>query len=171
MTKTRTIGDGKIDTRTVADVLAYKAELHEMLDRDSGCHLSEQELCCHDTYRTPYPENRVNDGTLDRLIETFEAIRTACGNKPIRVNCAFRTIPHNFAVGGGKHSQHLEGKALDLQPPKGMTVADFHETIWTCAEVDGSHIGGIGVYDTFVHVDIRDRLRGRIARWDDRSAK
>ena len=171
MTKTHTIGDGKIDTRSWADVAAYKAQLHQILSSGIECHLDEHELCCHDEHETPYPEERVNDGTLYRLVEMFESIRTACGNKPIKVNCAYRTPRHNKVVGGGEHSQHLKGKALDLHPPEGMTVADFHEKIWTCAEQDGSRIGGIGVYDTFVHVDIRDRLRGRIARWDNRTSR
>ena len=154
------------------NVHVQRAELHQLLDENPDCHLAEHELCCHDADETPYPERRVKDGTLAKLVATFESIRKACGGLPIRVDSAYRTPEHNAKVGGGKRSQHLQGRALDLRPPHGMSVQEFHDVIWTLADSDESEIGGIGWYDTFVHVDIRPRKSdGDWASWDYRTRK
>lgn len=113
-------------------------------------HLSWKELACKDG--TPYPtiwkENRAI-----KLGVAFEMIRTALGDKPITVLSAYRTPAHNRAIGGARNSQHLEGRALDLRPPTGITVQNFYRIIKALAPDCG--IKGIGLYKTFVHIDIR----------------
>jgi len=120
-------------------------------------HLAWHELACHDG--TPYPlEWRESRGIA--LAAEFEAIREACGNRPIRVLSAYRTEDHNTAVGGSKHSQHIEGRALDLAPPDGMTLEEFWRT---ANHVAGERkvIRGLGLYGSFVHIDIRPGKRVR----------
>lgn len=113
-------------------------------------HLAWSELACHDG--TPYPAVWRESRAL-ALGAMFEAIRERVG-KPLRILSAYRTPEHNRRVGGARHSQHVEGRALDLKPPQGWTVARLAET---CAVV--SAVTGLGVYPTFVHVDCRPGRR------------
>ena len=84
-------------------------------------------------------------------------------SKPIKINSAYRCEKHNKKVGGVKNSQHLLGKAADIQV-KGykpeILAGLIDELIY-----DGHMLqGGIGVYNTFVHYDFRKTK----ARWDYR---
>ena len=87
------------------------------------------------------------------LIRRLQAMRDEIG-KPLIINSGYRCPEHNRAVGGAANSQHLLGKAADMWV-EGMSP----DTLATHAEAVG--FGGIGIYDTFVHVDTRS---GR-ARW------
>jgi len=131
-----------------------------------SAHLTWAELACKDG--TPYPELFKATRGLT-LAGVFETIREACGNRPIRVLSAYRSPEHNRTIGGARHSQHVEGRALDLQPPSGMTVAAFYTRIRVLAETD-LRIGGVGRYRTFVHVDIRPRGQ-RVAVWSGSGVK
>ena len=113
-------------------------------------HLSWTELACKDG--TPYPKEwRVSRGVA--LGRVFERIRAAAGNRPLTVLSAYRTPTHNAKVGGAKRSQHVVGRALDLRPPKGLTVLQFFHLVR--GQTEGSEIRGVGMYPTFVHMDIR----------------
>lgn len=129
-------------------------------------HLTWAELACRDG--TPYPP-AWRTTRLPPLAAAFEAIRTACGNRPIRVLSAYRTPEHNRRIGGARQSQHVEGRALDLRPPAGMTVAAFVETIRRCAQTTAPQIRGLGRYRTFVHIDTRPSLR--LVVWDGHDAR
>ena len=94
-----------------------------------------------------------NDGTdpifIDSdLVAILQKIRTHFG-KPVTITSAYRTPPHNSREGGTTYSQHLYGKAADIKI-SGVTpkkVADYAETL-----LDN---GGIGIYNTFTHIDVR----------------
>ena len=88
------------------------------------------------------------------LAELVDAIREHFG-VPITVTSGNRCPNYNAAVGGRRNSKHLVGKAADIQVKgvKPADVADFAETL-----LDE---GGIGRYDTFTHVDVRNKR----ARW------
>lgn len=106
-------------------------------------------------YRLKYEEVMCKDGTLAApmhwtLLAAWEHLRRRLG-VPIKVNSAFRTWTYNKSVGGSPTSQHLLGRALDLQ----------------CASVDLSDPGMIEVYldcgfkgigrgNLWVHLDTRD---------------
>lgn len=113
-------------------------------------HLSWKELACKDG--TPYPKNFIVDGRVDHLANIFESIRKIW-DRPIKVHSAFRTLSHNRKVGGAKSSQHVQGRALDLAPPTGVTIDQFYNIIRRNANLFG--IRGLGKYKTFVHVDTR----------------
>ena len=71
---------------------------------------------------------------------------------PLAVNSWLRTTEHNRAVGGSKNSTHLLGIGTDLKVPDGRRqsqIADYWDKL-----MDGH--GGIGKYDTFIHLDSRD---------------
>ena len=83
------------------------------------------------------------------LVEILQKIRDHFG-KPVTVNSAYRTPAYNKRVDGVAQSQHLYGMAADITiggvAPK--TVAAFAETLLP-------KTGGIGIYDSFTHVDVR----------------
>ncbi len=96
-----------------------------------------------------------------RLIEALEALRERIG-RPIIVISGCRCAVHNRRKGGVPNSQHLRGRAADLRIA-GLSpeeIARHAETIQAIRE------GGIGLYDTFVHLDVR---RNGPARWDQRN--
>ena len=83
------------------------------------------------------------------LLEVLDKIREHFG-APVRVNSGIRGETHNKNVGGASKSQHLYGTAADIKvdgvsPTK---VAEYAETLLP-------NTGGIGIYSTFVHVDVR----------------
>ena len=121
-------------------------------------HLSYSELACQDAAATPYPEAwRTDPSRLPRLARAFEALRERVG-QPLVVLSAYRTPKHNRAIGGAVNSQHIEGRALDLRPPDGWSV---ERLAWAARQIPD--IRGIGVYPTFLHIDVRPS--SRLARW------
>ena len=85
------------------------------------------------------------------LVKLLQQIRDHFG-KPVIINSAYRTPPHNKANGGSTYSQHLYGKAADIRI-SGVSVdalADYAESLL-------GNYGGVGRYYTkgFVHVDVR----------------
>ena len=95
-----------------------------------------------------------------KLAGQLQILRDYVGT-PVRINSAYRCVPHNANVGGSKTSQHIYGKAADItiQSLKPAEVFMIIEEL-----IDMGHMlqGGLGLYDTFVHYDIR-RTK---ARWD-----
>jgi len=85
--------------------------------------------------------------------------------KPIIITSAYRCPTHNANVGGVSNSQHKTGKACDIQVP-GMAPYDVYQ----CAKFI---FDGIGIYDDFLHVDIRTYLDYRYSKayWDKRTNK
>lgn len=77
----------------------------------------------------------------------------------IKINSAYRCPAHNRTIGGAQESQHSFGTATDIEAV-GVPVRELHAE---CVKI----FDGVGIYDTFVHVD----SRGFEARWDFRSVK
>lgn len=127
-------------------------------------HLAWSELACKDAARTPYPA-AWRETRARVLAREFERIRAAVG-APITVLSGYRTVAHNRAVGGAASSQHVQGRALDLRPPKGWSVDRFYAAIREIALREDSAIYGIGKYAGFVHVDVRPApAHGRLTAW------
>ena len=90
------------------------------------------------------------------LVAVLQKIRTHFG-KAVIITSAYRTPTKNKSCGGTTYSQHLYGKAADIKV-NGVTsqkVATYAESI-----LEGK--GGIGIYDTFTHIDVRNVK----ARWN-----
>ena len=88
------------------------------------------------------------------LVSLLQKIRTHFG-KAVTITSAYRTPSHNKSVGGTTYSQHQYGTAADIKvsgiSPK--KVAAYAETLLV-------NKGGIGTYNTFIHIDVRaDRSR------------
>ena len=99
-------------------------------------------------------EFRCRDGS--DVVMMLQAIREHFG-KPITITSGYRTAAHNAAVGGAKSSQHLLGRAADIQVA-GVSVED----VAAYAESLLPGWGGVGRYPVkagrtkgWVHVDTR----------------
>jgi uncharacterized protein YcbK (DUF882 family) len=97
---------------------------------------------------------------VQKLANQLQYIRDFIG-LPIHLTNAYRCASHNEAVGGVPSSQHILGKAADLKVNDSNPEA-IYKVIDTLAKYGHVLQGGIGLYDTFVHYDIR-RTR---ARWN-----
>ena len=62
-------------------------------------------------------DNQPDEWTIENLRYTaesvFQPLRDAFGC-PIYVSSGYRSLPLNKAIGGSKRSQHIQGRALDL---------------------------------------------------------
>jgi uncharacterized protein YcbK (DUF882 family) len=81
--------------------------------------------------------------------------------KPIKLTNAYRCPEHNKEVGGVSNSQHILGKAADIQI-NDLDPSEVYKTIDNLTEHGHILQGGLGKYNTFTHYDIRKTR----ARWD-----
>ena len=106
-------------------------------------------------------EFRCRDGTdtimIDEgLVVLLQCIREHFG-KPITITSGYRTAEHNAKVGGSKSSQHLLGRAADIQ-----VAGVSPDAVAAYAESLMPGWGGVGRYPVkagrtkgWVHVDTR----------------
>ena len=84
------------------------------------------------------------------LVDILEAIRVHFG-RPVKVTSGYRTVSYNASIkNSSKKSQHCNGLAADIQV-EGHTPVEVYN--YACSLL-GDH-GGVGIYNTFVHVDVR----------------
>lgn len=96
-----------------------------------------------------------------KLAEQLQILRDKV-KKPIKINSAFRCANYNDnVINGAKHSQHKLGKAADIVI-SGMTPNEVYKLVCEMVQCDELNFGGIGKYNTFTHLDIRDKK----SRWD-----
>ncbi|MCE8547561.1 DUF882 domain-containing protein [Ruegeria pomeroyi] len=109
---------------------------------------SPAEIACRGTGKL-----LVNEPALDRL----QALRDRLG-KPLIVRSAYRSTEHNKAVGGAKHSKHLEGAAFDI-------AMENHDPAVFEAAARAVGFLGFGFYPRsgFIHVDL-----GPARQWGER---
>jgi len=126
-------------------------------------HFSWEEFTCHDGTEVPL-EYR---GNVERLCQdVLEPLRSRYGGALIPV-CGYRTVYHNFAVGGAPHSQHLTASAADIRPVEMVLLPRLRAVVEEMlAEGALGALGGLGWYPgQWVHVDIRPRANGAVVRW------
>lgn len=111
-------------------------------------HFSDREMACHHC--------GVNE-CQPELLDALEMLRHAIGDKPVKVNDAYRCPEHNKAVGGVPDSQHVLGLAADIEV-QGMTATELY-----FAAIRIEPIRGIGRDDhkNYLHVDVRKNF----AQW------
>lgn len=93
-------------------------------------------------------------GNVKKLAENLQIIRDAIGDYPLFINSAYRHEAYNKKIGGSPKSQHLEAKAADIRSEK-ISVKNLHALILKLIKDGKIHNGGVGLYDTFVHYDVR----------------
>ena len=120
----------------------------------------------------PYPEEWV-DERLRPLCALLEALRAKLGGRPITVIEAGGYRPRAYdaerirrgATGVSPNSQHHDGRAADIRV-EGCTPEEVRAAVLALIE-EGVAVGGVGIYDTFCHVDLGPPGR----RWDRRSGR
>lgn len=95
------------------------------------------------------PENKAIVDNILALAAALQQVRDRI-NRPFRINSWYRPPAVNAAVGGASRSQHLTGKAVDVQVQgmSGRQVANMLMLSWQ---------GGIGIYTKMpnvIHLDI-----------------
>ena len=110
-------------------------------------HFKVWEFACHDGSDPVF--------VSPELVEVLEKIRLHFG-KPVIISSGYRTESHNAKNGGAAYSRHKYGLAADIQI-SGVSpreVAAYAETLLGAR-------GGIGIYQRFCHVDVRQEK----SRW------
>mgnify|MGYP003629957127 FL=1 len=92
------------------------------------------------------------------LAENLQVLRDDVGR--LDLTNAYRCKFHNADVGGSVNSQHLKGKAADIKS-KILSPNEIAVRTNDLMKNESFKLGGIGIYNTFTHVDIR----GTRARW------
>lgn len=107
-----------------------------------------------------YPKEWILSRLVD-LCECLEVIRLELGSS-IHVVSGYRSPKYNAKIGGARKSQHMEGKAADIQAA-GHEAHHVHDAILgLIAAGKLPKVGGLGRYPGFVHVDTRP---GKLVRW------
>lgn len=96
---------------------------------------------------------------LKEVAINLQALRDYAG-VPITINSGYRSPSYNARVGGAKNSQHLTGKAADITM-QGKKTVQIKAMIEKLISEGKMKEGGVGLYPTFVHYDVR----GTKARW------
>lgn len=86
-------------------------------------HISYDEAVKSNTAKRLNIENKPNDYQISNMVgvaeNIFEPLRKWVGGK-IKINSFFRSDALNRAIGGSKRSQHIEGRAIDIDDTFGL---------------------------------------------------
>ena len=119
-------------------------------------HFTVEEFDCHDGTRV---QARDHNGLSYLCRQFLEPLRKKYG--AVHVNSGYRTRAYNARIGGASNSFHVytihdgNDQAADITCAKGRP-ADWHRTLAAIRQSKRGGRGGLGLYGSFVHVDIRD---------------
>lgn len=100
--------------------------------------------------------------TVDtELIKVLEIIRKHF-DRSILITSGCRCCEHNAVIGGNPNSMHLQAKAADIKV-QGISP----DSVWEFLIETFSGKYGIGRYDSFIHIDVRNEMAG----WDRRNKR
>ena len=100
------------------------------------------------------------------VLEGLEKLRKIIG-KPIIINSGYRSEMYNKKVGGAGDSQHCKGNAIDFHV-KELNTEQIYEVLKNNNFL-GKIFTGVGLYDDWVHVDVRTNPNQRgFSFWDNR---
>ena len=102
---------------------------------------------------------------VQKLATNLQVLRDHLG-VPIRVISGYRSKRYNTRIKGARKSQHMSAKAADIKI-SGMSPSEVKAAIVKLIKEGKMAIGGIGLYKTFTHYDVR----GRNARWYGKGMK
>lgn len=132
------------------------------IKRGPSSHLYWSELACHDG--TPYPIQWRED-RAERLAANYESVRNLLGDIPLVILSGYRTPEWNKHVEGAAGSQHVQGRATDIWHPTRSPESMFDEIYSAQTHSRLPLLGGLGLYKTFVHIDVRPKVNNHLAIW------
>jgi len=91
------------------------------------------------------------------LIQKLEKLRSLL-KMPLIVTSGYRTQKWNESVGGSPRSRHLLGQAADIR------MDGHYDTDRITVFAVNAGFKGIGLYDGFIHLDIRKNLSNKQGR-------
>lgn len=91
-----------------------------------------------------------------RLATNLQVLRDHV-DAPIIINSGYRSPKYNMAIGGAANSYHTKGMAADIHIP-GKHPWQVYNAIRDLQTQGLMAVGGLKVYNTFVHYDIRGTL-------------
>ena len=119
---------------------------------DLSTNFSRHEFACHGDHCCDH-----SAPISTELVSALQSLRETIGQS-LTVSSGFRCRKHNRAIHGSKDSQHCLGMAADLDVPENLTSEELAQA---AEQIPAFYRGGIGVYATWIHVDVR----GTRARW------
>ncbi|MGI6076445.1 MAG: YcbK family protein [Pyramidobacter sp.] len=125
-------------------------------------HFSRDECVCRDEcgFDTPDP----------KLLELAEAVRGIL-KEPMIVHSVCRCKAHNMAVNGSPTSKHLKGQAMDFHVSGLSPVAVYNAVVKAWHDGRLPELGGVGLYDWGVHIDVYHAADGHLRVWDLRKRR
>jgi hypothetical protein len=118
-----------------------------------------EELIFSQTAQRRGLSNTPTKGILSNLINTaenMELVRNLLEGNPIIISSAYRSPDVNAAVSGSKHSQHMEGRAVDFTCPKYGTPDQIVHAIRNSL-IDYDQL--ILEFNAWVHISFAERNR------------
>ena len=103
----------------------------------------------------------------EKLLDAAQWLRDFTG-VPWKPTSTLRVLSHNRSIGSKDTSLHVYGQALDIQPVENrsstlrLVFQDIAQKGPIYAGLRERGINGIGVYDSFIHLDTRQNF----AAWD-----
>jgi len=110
---------------------------------------SLNEFACKDNTPVPYELK----SKVQALAEQLQILRDYL-NEPIHINSGYRTPAYNKKIGGKPNSYHIKAMAADITV-KSKTPKQLALVIEKLISNGTLKIGGMGVYNGFIHVDTR----------------
>lgn len=102
---------------------------------------------------------------LSATARVLDELRERLGAS-IRLNSIYRNEAYNGCLSGAAaESQHKSMRAADFTAADGRGPQHWRSVLLKMRDNENLFKGGIGIYNTFVHVD----TRGQNADWDNRS--
>ena len=134
-------------------------------------HFADYELQC----KCHRHKNKPLCNVSPRLLMLSERVRDELKTPMIPTSCC-RCPEHNKEVGGSPTSKHITtdkqpSRAMDFKAKGMISVLAFDAIVrdWACGGL--GELGGIGLYDTFVHIDTAKAEDGHLRVWDERKKK
>jgi len=90
---------------------------------------------------------------MDGLFLSFLGAVRLYYNAPMKITSGCRCTEHNARVGGAKDSAHVMGLAVDVHCDNGDDKYKLIEAAIYCGAT------GIGIYSSWLHLDIKPRTR------------
>lgn len=133
-------------------------------------YFSWDELACRGANYVRVPRDIREAEAFWSVLGVGDEIREDFGH-PLVCRSGWRSATHNLRIGGAWHSMH-KILALDLAPsyrdfPTAEDYATALAELGSVVDSYSANLGGIGRYNSFIHIDCRQRLGRSEARWED----